>query len=390
MGSPCRPGPPPTSNKNAYAGANIGVPWSPLEGVTSLDPRDYVWAPVPPAPGGHAGPQALQAAWWHLGAMAMLQGGPSGWPVPMPPGLAMPGLARAAMPACMPGFPIQYPGMWNPLQQVVPAQMHAQQQPSADGTPQGKTLGMSAEPAKKTAGGKSVDVQQTKKCMQKQKKGSAEALLPEGKCSEDFLDCMMDLNDEDLQQLLQEPLGTLANGGSQLDSPVGSPINVVSDSSDASSFSIQKSPSCGSQHSETLPDDSMLFLEGLDLSCLKEVNSFPDLTELECLNFDTACEEGMGKASKATSQLKKKKGGGVSKKKATKDRNAVPTFVDDECLKELERMLGTGPSAEALGNKLKGTSSSPSADVAMTTGNEKMKIAKNVRKSGSRKAAKTS
>lgn len=118
----------------------------------------------------------------------------------------------------------------------------------------------------------------------------------------------------------------------------------MSENSDTSSFSLQKSPSCGSQHSETLPDNGTLFLDDLDLSCLKEVNSFPDLTELECLQFDAECtdaKQASGKAFKASGQLKKKKGG-VSKRKGTKDKPAVPMFVDDECLKELEQMLGTG------------------------------------------------
>jgi len=284
--------------------------------------------------------------------------------------------------------------MWNPLQQAVPAQFHAQRQPSVDGASQGKNgqqvLGQPANIAKKLGGSKAGDCQQPKKRVQKQKKDGAEPWLPDDKCSEDFLDCVMDLNKADLQQLLQEPLATLADGGSQLDSLDGSPRNVVSENSDASSFSVQKSPSCGSQHSETLPDDSMLFLDGLDLPCLKEVNSFPDLTELECLNFDMGCEEGNGKASKVTSQLKKKKGGGVSKKKGTKDRTAVPTFVDDECLKELEQMLGREQSIEALGGKFTDASSSPSADVAQTTGSDKLKVAKNIRKSSGRKVAKTS
>ena len=30
-------------NRNAFAGANLGVHASPLEAVTSMDPRDYVW-----------------------------------------------------------------------------------------------------------------------------------------------------------------------------------------------------------------------------------------------------------------------------------------------------------------------------------------------------------
>lgn len=32
-----------TINRNAFAGANLGVHASPLEAVTSMDPKDYVW-----------------------------------------------------------------------------------------------------------------------------------------------------------------------------------------------------------------------------------------------------------------------------------------------------------------------------------------------------------
>lgn len=30
-------------NRNAFVGANLGVHASPLEAVTSMDPKDYVW-----------------------------------------------------------------------------------------------------------------------------------------------------------------------------------------------------------------------------------------------------------------------------------------------------------------------------------------------------------
>lgn len=32
-----------TINRNAFVGANLGVHASPLEAVTSMDPKDYVW-----------------------------------------------------------------------------------------------------------------------------------------------------------------------------------------------------------------------------------------------------------------------------------------------------------------------------------------------------------
>jgi len=244
-----------------------------------------------------------------------------------------------------------------------------------------------------------VEAQRTQKNVHKQKKGKAKVLSIAGgdsadKCSDGFLDCVMDLNEEDLQQLLQEPLDTLVQGSSHMQSHmVGACGHLMSENSDTSTFSLQKSPSCGSQHSETLPDNSTLFLDDLDLSCLKEVNSFPDLTELECLKFDAECadaKEGSGKASNTSGQLRKKKGG-VSKRRSTKDKSAVPTFVDDECLKELEQMLGAGVSAEVLGGKLKGTGSvPPKVDAMKPIGSEKSKAIKGVRRSSGHKTPKAS
>ncbi|KAK9829527.1 hypothetical protein WJX72_006333 [[Myrmecia] bisecta] len=37
----------PMGNKNAFVGVNLGVPASPLEAITSMDPRDYVWGAPP-------------------------------------------------------------------------------------------------------------------------------------------------------------------------------------------------------------------------------------------------------------------------------------------------------------------------------------------------------
>lgn len=41
--TPCADGRTGSVNRNAFVGANLGVHASPLEAVTSMDPKDYVW-----------------------------------------------------------------------------------------------------------------------------------------------------------------------------------------------------------------------------------------------------------------------------------------------------------------------------------------------------------
>ena len=43
-----------SKNKNAFAGSHLGVPAGPLENVTSMDPRDYVWGVPQAQPGLYA------------------------------------------------------------------------------------------------------------------------------------------------------------------------------------------------------------------------------------------------------------------------------------------------------------------------------------------------
>ncbi|KAK9813805.1 hypothetical protein WJX73_010460 [Symbiochloris irregularis] len=48
--------PPESKNLNAFAGSHLGVPAGPLENVTSMDPRDYVWGVPQSQPGLYGGP----------------------------------------------------------------------------------------------------------------------------------------------------------------------------------------------------------------------------------------------------------------------------------------------------------------------------------------------
>ena len=50
-GSKCQQSALESKNKNAFAGSHLGVPAGPLENVTSMDPRDYVWGVPQTQPG---------------------------------------------------------------------------------------------------------------------------------------------------------------------------------------------------------------------------------------------------------------------------------------------------------------------------------------------------
>lgn len=337
-----------------------------------MDPRDYVWSAPSPA----QQQSALQQMWHQLGAMAMLQSHGCGWPAVGPPGPPMlRGIGAVPLPTLLPSLLPDFRwqghhGPWHPLQHVSSVDGQIAPQQTCGSTPQG---GLDQAPASNvdlastvsTNGSPAVQHEQKGCHHQKREALPTGESDPAPKCTEDFLECMLDINEEELQQLLQEPLDTLGVDNTKsvaMDTTNGS---ARQENNGTSSCGLRKSPSYGSEHSETLPDDSMLLFDNIDLSCLKEVNSFPDLADLERLGMgNTGGEGGSARLEQGPSPKKKRNKGGVMKKKGRKTKMSLPLFVDDECLKELERMLGTGACAGAVGCKSGENASAAAAEMS--------------------------
>ncbi|GMH36808.1 hypothetical protein BSKO_04681 [Bryopsis sp. KO-2023] len=239
------------ANKNAFAGANLGVPCSPMEAVTSLDPKDYVWNnPLlnwqPPIAGLVPGRP--------LGTVPPLAGLVG--PPPVSPQAFFPGLGTfpwcGMQGVCLPPAIVPAVPAMPPISQV-PVQNASQPMPA----PQQQLLN-SMVPVERPAHLAS--------------KADPQPPLPAtnacngGVSTTDLLECCME--DDELRRLLEDPLDVAFEG-------------LASDSSNASCFTADTSSPKPSNVGLDTPDDDFFSLAGLDFSCFDPEDSYPNVIPVD-------------------------------------------------------------------------------------------------------------
>lgn len=223
------------SNKNAFAGANLGVPFSPIEAVTSMDPKDYVWTnpllgcQMPQLGLGPGHPMGA------LHAMPGLMDGPALPQASLFPGLgAFPWCGVQSLPT-QPSFP--------PVAPQMPV-LH-----------QGQEL-------LQGAGSQAAPATLPPQTKQKAVEEPAVPLPPENTSNmvnvSDLLKSCME--DDDLKQLLEDPLDVAFEG-------------LASDSSNASCLTGETS-SPDPKH-EALEDDFLSFTD-LNFTCIDADECVPN------------------------------------------------------------------------------------------------------------------
>lgn len=105
-------------NKNAFVGFNLGVPASPLEPMTSMDPKDYVWGTPSQQQQQNLFQQFMQMAFfWQMTQNAGLPNGNQGQQQPLPmlpfPFTPMGPMNSFPFNPVMPSFPGFTPGASN-------------------------------------------------------------------------------------------------------------------------------------------------------------------------------------------------------------------------------------------------------------------------------------
>lgn len=309
-------------NPHAFAGCALGVPCSPLEPYTSMDPKDYVW--------GNPTPQQQQQLYQQFMQLAFMycvsQPGSGVCPLPTQAGLAFPGAPFGpAFPHCsnsaaycnvLPPRPVLLPGAGSVAK---PAGVMAptvatnlsvkKRSQSAAGNPRQQPVLVSPPvvPAIETEAKESA----WSTCL------VAPPVSSEFQ-NHDFLDCEFELSADDINKLLEDPeeLGTDKGLLSSVSSPSAFPQQALC------SATLEAHSPCGSDGStETMEkvshsfvgdaDDVLLFADIDDLA-FSSVSHAEEGYETDVLGLVSSCDDEVGllqnpKESAGSRQLNEKK-----------------------------------------------------------------------------------
>lgn len=208
----------PLVNPHAYAGSNLGVPYSPLEPYTSMDPKDYVWGnPTPHQQ------QQLYQQFMQLAFMYCVSQQPNGV-APMPGQTAMPfsGLPYPPVfPQCQPGTAFCNPPARSTgplttgsaaaqkagvagLEKKAQIARRLQQKNAAAATSASKAAAVAVAPSPAASQAAATTPCPAVPIAGQWSSGANPAAAVEAPSHQDFLDCDFDLSADDIKRLLED------------------------------------------------------------------------------------------------------------------------------------------------------------------------------------------